>query len=119
VDKSDKLEEGIMQFITRLFEAHDLHDICNLPGAAVIKIDDTWCVAANGHKEEIKVKPEGMMSIKIPPFHFAVWYHGWFAGLLHPYYGGPFAAGSEANEESFKTAVSAHITEMNNQKKGD
>ena len=47
------------------------------------------------------------VGVVIPPFHFAVWFHGWLAGLFDPARGGAFAAGSAANEEEFKAALRA------------
>ena len=98
----------IMEPLCELVSAHGATNIKDLPGAWECRIDDTWYVACNGHDEEITVEPEGTMGADIPPYHFAVWYNGWLAGLFHPY-GGVFAAGSGANEETFTEAVRAHI----------
>lgn len=102
-----------MEALLDLARAHNVANIKSLPGAWECKIDDTWYVACNGHNESLPVDPPGMMGAVIPPYHLAVWYEGWLVGLFHPY-GGVFAAGSGANEESFTRAIRAHIDTLAN-----
>lgn len=74
----------------------------------VRRLDDNWTIAVNGTDRTLECKPDGTMGAGIEPFHMAVWWNGWLAGLLHPY-GGVIAAGSAANEESFVAAIRAAI----------
>lgn len=99
----------IIDPLMELTQAHKAVNIQDLPGAWECKIDDAWYVACNGHDEAISVSPPDAMAIDVPPYHFAVWYNGWLAGLFHPY-GGEFAAGTAANEEAFTAAVRQSIS---------
>jgi hypothetical protein len=101
----------IMGTIIELFWAHDMANIKDLPGAAEIKIDDKWYIAANGHDVEVEVIPKGTMGAKLPPYHFAVWYLGWIAGIFNPC-GGEFIGGLA--EDEFCAAVQKHIERMQN-----
>ena len=83
-------------------------DICDLPGAWEQEIDDSWYVAVNAHKHAVTVMPEGGMEASVPPYHAAVWFNGWLAGLVSAH-GGTIAAGELANESSFIDAVKARI----------
>jgi len=103
----------IMELLLELVQAHNIINIKDLPGAWECKIDDIWYVACNGHQEQLSVNPPNTMGADIPPYYFAVWYNGWLAGLFHPY-GGIFAAGTGANEETFTWAVKAHIAALAN-----
>jgi hypothetical protein len=100
----------IMGTIIELFQAHDMANIKDLPGAAEIKIDDKWYIAANGHDAEINVHPEGMMDAVIPPFHFAIWNIGWVVGLFHPSHGALITVA----EADFIAAIKDHIERMQN-----
>ena len=101
----------IMDPLLELVQAHEVRNIKDLPGAWECKIDNVWYMACNGHDETLTVIPEGMMAANVPPYHFAVWYNGWIAGIFHPY-GGVFADGTGANEETFTEAVRAHIARL-------
>lgn len=74
----------------------------------VRKIDDQWTIAVNGTKAQLTCEPEGTMGAAIEPYHMAVWYGGWLAGLLSPY-DGVLAAGSAANEETFVAALRTEL----------
>ena len=97
--------------LLELTQAHGATNIRELPGAWECRVDERWYVACNGHDERVTVEPPSAMSIEIPPYHFAVWYNGWLAGLFRPY-GGAFATGTEANEETFTAAVRRHIAAL-------
>lgn len=99
---------NLMEPIIELIEAHGVSGINKIPGAYEIKIDECWYLAVNGHQKEIKVKPKNLMEVMLPPFHFAVWFDGFLAGLFHPE-DGVFAAGSGANEKKFIKAIKKHI----------
>ena len=79
------------------------------PGAWEHQLGDTgWYIAVNAHGEPRRVTPEGGMPVDVPPFHLAVWWHGWLAGILHPTEGGQFAAHPDgANEDRFIADVTA------------
>lgn len=89
--------------IAELSRALGMETISNLTTAWEHQVDEKWKVAVNGQKETVTVD-----KLKIPPFHFAVWYNGWPAGLMSPF-DGTFAAGSEANEDTFIAALDAAI----------
>lgn len=97
-----------IEAIMNLAKALDVTGISALPGAWEQKIDDTWYLAINGKDHEVAVEPENAMKAEIPPYHFCVWYNGWVAALFHPY-GGMFAAGEGANEDTFAVAVEEFI----------
>jgi hypothetical protein len=92
-----------------LIKFHNVTKINELPGAWVQKVDDSWIVAANGHREEIEVKPDGTMGCKLQPFEFAIWYNGWLASIMGALGDGFFADGEGANTETFAQAVRKHI----------
>jgi len=100
-----------MNPVIELITAHNVHNIKDLPGAWECKIDARWYLACNGHNEELSVNPDGTMGADIPPYHFAVWYNGWLAGLFNSY-GGWFVGNDAANEETFAEAIRAHVLEM-------
>lgn len=77
--------------IIRLAEKLGVKSIKDLPGLWELAIDEHWKIRVNGHKEEIDA---------IPPFHCAVEFNGWPAGLFSPQ-GGVIAAGDCANERTF------------------
>lgn len=104
-----ELHATALDAIVNLTVALEVKDINQLPGAWEQRIDDSWYIAINGHDDDFDVRPKDSMKATIPPYHFAVWFNGWLAGLLHPFDGGVFAAGSEAYEVSFAEAVEKFI----------
>lgn len=66
------------------------------------KVDEHWELWINGTKEQVKVGPNNTVSLK--PFYCYVEFNGWPAGFFHPY-GGEFAAGTLANEDTFCEAL--------------
>ena len=73
------------------------------------QIGKLWWVAVNGHDTPMKCS-KGQ---EIKPFHCYVEFNGWPAGVITPY-GGTFAAGDAANEESFAAAIEAEIARTPN-----
>ena len=73
------------------------------PGAYEIVIDERWKAVINAHAE-----PVLWGSASIPPYHAALEYNGWPAGLMAAN-GGVIAAGECANEDTFIAAVKAAI----------
>ena len=71
-----------------------------LPGCWEQQIDEQWWIAVNGHREEC-LTSEGTA---VPGFSAYVKYNGWPAGFVDPY-GGTFAAGEGANEDTFLAAL--------------
>lgn len=81
--------------------------ISKRPGLWEHVIDDTWSIAVNPHRETIEwPKTPDRMGAEIPPFHMAVCFNGWLAGLFSPH-GGIFAAGAAGNEGAFLKAAQA------------
>lgn len=104
--------------ILDLAKAHGVANIKTLPGAWEIAINDAWYLAANGQDEEIDVSAPNGMAVTLPPYHFAVWYNGWLAGLFSPY-GGEIAAGEAANEQTLIRAIRDHIARLPGQAAGE
>lgn len=88
--------------IAKLGCALGVSDIYKLPGCWELQIDDQWWIAMNGHKTPTK----DSHGFEVPPFHAAVEYNGWPAGIISPA-GGIIAAGSCANENTFIAALEA------------
>ncbi len=85
-------------------------DLYKLDGAWIHKLDENWTIALNGHKTKQKTHPENCILCDIPPFNAAIWWNGFLAGLLS-FGGGTIAAGTEANEDAFLTAINKAIEE--------
>lgn len=64
-----------------------------------------WEIALNGTGEQ-KAKSEAHPAL--PPFNAYVQFNGWPAGIIGPD-GGPLAAGSAANEDTFIAAIEAEL----------
>ena len=80
-----------------------------IKGVWECQIDDAWYVAARGaplEPPEIAIEPEHCMKVDLQPFEMAVWFNGWLVGLLGPW-GGQFAVGKVANEDTFCAAIVA------------
>lgn len=75
-------------------------DISKLPGCWSHQVDDHWKIDLNGKDTPIH---------GIPPFHIAIEYNGWPAGILSPV-GGLIAAGVGANETTFIRALDKAIS---------
>ena len=72
-----------------------------------------WQIIANGNKEPRKVEPDQWGEMELPPFHFAVFWNGWLAGLLSPTpdgnFGGSLAANPNgADEENLILSIEAN-----------
>jgi len=78
-----------------------------------VKIDDHWELCVNGFSEERDTGPFGQSkaSHKIGPFSAYVEFNGWPAGEFNPY-GGCFAAGELANEETFCEVLKKEIANV-------
>ena len=61
-------------------------------------VDKQWEFAVAG-KEKVKLN-----DTELEPYHFAIWFNGWPAGIGNPY-GGEIAAGELANETTFLEAL--------------
>ena len=78
-------------------------------GAWIHQVDDAWRVAVNGHRHPVEIPAdERNMAVTLGAFEFAVWYHGWIAGLFSAFEG-TFAAGEGANENTFIEAINQKI----------
>ena len=109
------MTEQPMQICTAFMKIIDLadhlgvKDIQSLRKPWVHIIDEHWTVAVNGQNVLQRVDPMHHMSIDdLLPYHAAVWFNGWLAGIFSPA-GGTFAAGTAANEETFAAAIDAAI----------
>lgn len=76
---------------------------CNVTDLVTIRVDDKWTVKVNGHRTETKEH--------IPPFHAAIEYNGFPAGLITPF-GGSMVDHPNANEsllcEALRAALEAY-----------
>lgn len=86
-----------------------IESINKLPGCWETEIGpdgERWRIALNGHKEEVRDSQGGT----VPPFHIALTYNGWPAGIVGAH-NGIMAAGGIANEarlvEILKDAIAA------------
>ena len=93
--------------VVELAIALGVHRADQLPGLWEYTVDEQWRVRLNPHDDERE---------RIPPFHVAIEFNGWPAGLVSPG-GGVIAAGEAANEEAFIVAVVA-ATERAKQRTG-
>ena len=93
--------EELLSFAERRGGQH----INSLPGCWIERVDEHWVIGANGHSIPEEASPNDCMAVTVPPFHFAVWFNGFPAGLLDPAMGGVFAAGSAANPDEFEAAL--------------
>jgi len=85
-----------------------VRNIKDFEGAWVQKVDEQWTFAINGKDETLEVRPDETMGARLKFGHAAIWFNGWLAGIITPY-GGEFAAGSAANEDTFIAALDAAI----------
>jgi len=88
----------------------DLHEAEGLPPLNVLGVwqrplPGGWYMAMNGSKADVEVTPPDGMSARVPPYHAALWFNGWLAGLVHPLEGGFLAAGSAGNKETLLAAL--------------
>jgi hypothetical protein len=94
--------------VMELAQALGVSNINRLDGCWTHRVDDQWWVAVNGHStEQPAVSPDGAsghVPVNVPPYGCYVEFNGWGAGFFDPF-GGTFAAGSAANEDTFIEAV--------------
>jgi len=92
----------------------ELHSAEGLPPMNVLglwqrPLPGGWYMAVNGSRADVEVTPPGGMEAGVPPYHAAVWFNGWLAGILagmlHPVEGGFLAAGSAGNEQTLLAAL--------------
>jgi len=96
--------------VVELMETLGVSGINRLPGAWIYRVDNHWTIAASGHRQPVKVEPEGCVTIDLDPFTFAAWWNGWLAMVLDLREGW-IAAGELANEETLIEALDAAIVE--------
>ena len=93
--------------MSRLAEADGVCPIDDLPGCWERKVDANWWVAVNCTKVERRSEPPGCMEVTLKPYHAAVWWNGWIAGLVTPYNGCIAANPDGANEDALIAALQA------------
>ena len=64
------------------------------------QIDEQWWIAVNPHNQA----RECSQGVPVEPLHCYVEFNGWPAGVFSPF-GGEFAAGELANEQTFVEAL--------------
>lgn len=79
--------------------------INSLPGAWERQVDENWRIAVNGTLAAKKVAPAGCMEVELKPYHAAVWWNGWLAGLFTPYRGCIAADPDGANVDALIAAI--------------
>lgn len=78
----------------------------------ILKIDERWSFALNGMDKEQELSPgPETMGCNVPPYHAAIFYNGWLAGLLSPT-GGAIAAGEGANEANLIEALKGKLADV-------
>ena len=92
--------------ITELAKLLDAAPLSKHSGCWEVVLDSEWRIAVNGHRE----KKQSSLG-KVAPFHCAVEYNGWSAGMFHPY-GGIIAGDRQANESAFIEALKNKIAEF-------
>ena len=105
-------QKPLFVLIAKLAEKDGVVGISKLPGLYEKRVGATWKIAVNGHKNDIEwPQTNERMGCRIPPFHCAVMYNGWLAGLFGPYGGIIATHPSEegANEKNFAAALERAI----------
>jgi len=92
--------ETVAHLIVELFEREGLIPVT---GLCEVKIDSQWAIALNGSSD-----PAPWRGADVPPFHFALDYNGFPAGLFSPA-GGLMAAGSIVNEAALIAALEKRL----------
>lgn len=93
-----------MGLVAELAAVRGVSHINKLPGCWECVVDEQWTLAMNGHREATKWK-----DVLLQPFHVALEFNGWPAGVFSPQ-GGVIAAGELANENTFCGALKTAIT---------
>ena len=91
-----------------LTAAYHVNDRTSTTSIWKCAVDDHWYVVANAQLDPIHVAPKGGAEVAVPPWHFAIWFNGFPAGLLSAN-GGEFATGELANSTTFIQAIRQHI----------
>ncbi len=75
------------------------------------RIDESWEVAVNGTFDDVEFKSEDGMKVNCPPFHAAIFFNGFLAGLLNPFEG-TIVVGEAANEDTLIEALKEKLVEV-------
>lgn len=68
-----------------------------------------WTFAVHGNSDKRNFKPEGCMDVfDLPGGQIAVWWNGWYAGIL-AVNGGVISSGDLANEDRLISDIEAEI----------
>lgn len=89
----------VYSLATDLALARGLSSLKDRPGLTRLKIDDSWTVSINPHREGVGGVPFGYMLFE---------FNGWPAGLVAPS-GGAIATGAAANEDVLIAALQAAL----------
>jgi hypothetical protein len=116
----EQIGQRLVQAMLELFEVMGHAPLNRYSGAIGIQVDENWHVAANGHALSKEYQPPKGMKARILPFHFAVWWEGWLAGMLFTdgtALDGNIAAGEAANIETLTEALEGRL-KIEKQKRG-
>jgi hypothetical protein len=91
---------NVVYLIADLSLIRGIKNINKNPGLTELKIDDSWQVKINPHKETVE---------EIPGFTFSFEFNGWPAGMLSPDGEGILCAGEAANKDTLRDALLAAI----------
>lgn len=91
---------GLLLGVSKLNERTD---------AWICEVDKHWTLALNGTDKDVEVNIKDSMGVdKLHPFHMAVFFNGWLAGLMTAT-GGVICAGEAGNEDNLIKALQNRI----------
>lgn len=110
------MSEQITEIMMRICDVHRSLALPNLKELGIWQqqLDDNWSFAVNGTSLPQTVESFGTMGAEIPPFHAAIWWNGWLAGIVSPFSGSMVAHPDHdgANETHFLRACKLFIEQQ-------
>ena len=73
----------LFEAIMSLAEVEHAAPLNQYAGAWQTRVDEQWTIAVNAHTAAVfSAFGPGAIAIELPPFHAAIWFNGWAAGLF-------------------------------------